>query len=410
MSKGEGRSIVIKFTDDITTEDIGANKSAFTVSGKEYKYVNGPLLDKEYVIDKVERYGVAPIWKIEEELTLDYETLGAFWTDGEVVMPNTFFDLHLTENSFKLERLDSAPTENNTRHFIRFNVDLTNIDILTFEGSMSNRSWISSAVWIDGEVVWESSGNFERTENSIDVSSYSGACDIDFGLFTRNPTGVRGTVEFYTVKIDGSLLIPGEPSYVGFKTHTFDKINSSNQLRIRWLEDKPTGTNITIEYTTGTIQGEWIEVSNGEVITSDTNLWFRVTLETTDTSVTPTLQDLWIEESDAPQDKIRIVMDDYSRFPTVEGDLTVEYDASLGNLAGSGGAVESFIETFTPTGLIPEPNPGIEESVTVAPAELTVDFIPIAYINAYDEDEGNTITVAPATLEVELIHTSIINP
>ena len=45
---------------------------------------------------------------------------------------------------------------------------------------------------------------------------------------------------------------------------------------------------------------------------------------------------------------IRIEFNDLGRFPTVHGDLTVEYDATIGNLVGQGGAVESFIEAFTP--------------------------------------------------------------
>jgi len=104
-----------------------------------------------------------------------------------------------------------------------------------------------------------------------------------------------------------------------------------------------------------------------------------------------------------------LTMHPLSRFPTVEGSLTVEYDASVGTLAGRGGPVENFIETFTPTDLVPEPNPGIEESVTVAPAGLNVDFIPIAYIDTFAE-ETDLVTVAPAELTVELLHTSVINP
>lgn len=44
---------------------VAGNEVAFTITGKEYQYVNGPLIDKEYQVDKVERYGVVPIWKDE---------------------------------------------------------------------------------------------------------------------------------------------------------------------------------------------------------------------------------------------------------------------------------------------------------------------------------------------------------
>lgn len=104
---------------------------------------------------------------------------------------------------------------------------------------------------------------------------------------------------------------------------------------------------------------------------------------------------------------IRIEFNQFGRFPTVHGDLTVEYDATIGNLVGQGGAVESFIETFTPEDLVPEPNPNQQETIEVAPVELTVDLLPVEYVGAYNEE---TITVAPVELTVELIHTSIINP
>lgn len=104
---------------------------------------------------------------------------------------------------------------------------------------------------------------------------------------------------------------------------------------------------------------------------------------------------------------VLIEFNTFGRFPTVEGNLTVEYDASVGNLAGRGGFVESFIETFTPEDLVPEPNPNQQETIEVAPVELTVDLLPVEYVGAYNEE---TISVAPAELTVELIHISIINP
>lgn len=60
MSKGEGKKIAIKFTKDLT--GVVGNKDAFAITGKEYKYVNGPLVNKEYQVDKVERYPVPKEW------------------------------------------------------------------------------------------------------------------------------------------------------------------------------------------------------------------------------------------------------------------------------------------------------------------------------------------------------------
>jgi hypothetical protein len=102
-----------------------------------------------------------------------------------------------------------------------------------------------------------------------------------------------------------------------------------------------------------------------------------------------------------------LTMHPLSRFPTVEGNLTVEYDASVGSLAGRGGPVESFIETFTPTDLVPEPNPGIEESVTVAPVELLAELVEITYSKGFAEE---TLSAAPAELTVDLVYVGVINP
>ena len=69
MSKGLGSKIGIKFTDDLIG-DVAGNESAFSVTGKEYNYINGPLIDKEYLIDKVERYPVQRLWQIQDEIIL----------------------------------------------------------------------------------------------------------------------------------------------------------------------------------------------------------------------------------------------------------------------------------------------------------------------------------------------------
>ena len=49
MSKSEGKQIVIKFTSELVG-DVSTNLLAFSVTGQEYKYVNGPILDKTYEV------------------------------------------------------------------------------------------------------------------------------------------------------------------------------------------------------------------------------------------------------------------------------------------------------------------------------------------------------------------------
>jgi hypothetical protein len=189
--------------------------------------------------------------------------------------------------------------------------------------------------------------------------------------------------------------------------YTTPLIQLNGEYRIRWLEIKPTGTDIIIEYTTGTTQGIWQEVSNGDIITSNTNLWIRATLSTADTTVTPILQDLWIEEASAPQDKILITMDWWNRFNNVEDKIKVLYDASKGSLTGAGGAVESFEVEFTPQDLVQTPNPNEEELIKAYPYEIVLDLNELEYKNGYLEE---TIKAYPYEIVLNLINVDEINP
>jgi hypothetical protein len=125
-------------------------------------------------------------------------------------------------------------------------------------------------------------------------------------------------------------------------------------------------------------------------------LWIICILQTTDTTVTPTLTRLWLEEANAPQNQLLITFNYLSRFCTVEGGLTVNYDSSKGNLAGEGGAIESFTKVFIPTELIPEPNPGIQETITVVPY-ITLDYLAIEYLKTYVKEYLTTSPVTATT-------------
>lgn len=55
MSKGLGQKIVIKFTEELTG-DVSNNVDAFSVTGKERKYIGGEFIDGDYQVDSVNRY------------------------------------------------------------------------------------------------------------------------------------------------------------------------------------------------------------------------------------------------------------------------------------------------------------------------------------------------------------------
>lgn len=104
---------------------------------------------------------------------------------------------------------------------------------------------------------------------------------------------------------------------------------------------------------------------------------------------------------------ILLTMHPQSRFPTVEGKITVEYDSIKGTLQGVGGFVESFINTFTPSDLIPEHNPGIEENISISAVEVTAEVIDVGYTETYNIEN---ITVSAVEITVEVVDVGEINP
>lgn len=178
--------------------------------------------------------------------------------------------------------------------------------------------------------------------------------------------------------------------------------------RLRFEANTPEDTTVTVEYACTaddeTPPETWMSVDDEDLLTiDDAYLWLRYTLETEDTSKTPTLLAVWLEEAEAPPGTILLTMAPDSRFNDVEGDLTISYEREKGTLTGTR-PVEDFTESFTPTGL--EPTPINVQGTITAGIEVEVDFIEVYYV---DLGHKNTIT-AGITVEVDLIPVSEIPP
>ncbi len=93
------------------------------------------------------------------------------------------------------------------------------------------------------------------------------------------------------------------------------------------------------------------------------------------------------------------------RFNNVRGNLTIEYDASKGSLAGSGGLVESFIKSFMPLDLVRKPQIGHTHIFDVG-VNVQSDFIRIYYSNYYGEEKFSITASATS----ELIPVGVVNP
>ena len=98
MSKAEGKKIAVKFTMPLLG-DVTGNVAAFTVTGQEYKYINGPILNKTYTVTSVVAHPTEPrtllitvgdftrFNNVEGQLTVSYnQALGTLkGTTGDVL-------------------------------------------------------------------------------------------------------------------------------------------------------------------------------------------------------------------------------------------------------------------------------------------------------------------------------------
>lgn len=181
-------------------------------------------------------------------------------------------------------------------------------------------------------------------------------------------------------------------------------IINNTSIRIKWIEEKPIGTNIVIEYATEQNSATWNTVENAAILNVG-NIYLRATLSTTDVTITPKLIGVWFETANAPQDTIVITTHPQRRFNNVEGNLTVNYDQAKGTLTGSSGFVESFEVSFLPTDLEKKVNPNETHKFKVN-ASTQVDFTKIGYkkINANEKFKVSS------TATVVLTYVGVVNP
>ena len=399
------------------------NEVAFTVTGMERDpIIFGSLTQREYTVESVERYPLPKYWQDDQSGDMDgveaeaggvrlERSAGLEWPDGILNLYSSFFTATVDE-TFILERVSSGSISNDKEFKIEFEIDLTGVDELSFSSSMSNRSYVSSAIWIDGVRTEISSSNYDKRVDSIDVSSIDKAVTVGFGCFTRNSSSVRGRVEFVEVWLDNKLVIPSATVYDAHGVYTLTLPTASipeAAPRLRFAATTPDGTSITAEYAcTGSDQVEpdtWTAVDDGDLLDlDDDTLWLRFTLETENDSVTPILEAVWLEEGAAPQDLLLLTMSPFHIFRDVEGSLTVAYDREKGNLTGTR-PVESFTKSFLPADLLPTPEP-VQENVVTGAISVEAEFIKLV-----PTDLGHKETVtAVISLDTSLIHVSVIPP
>lgn len=170
---------------------------------------------------------------------------------------------------------------------------------------------------------------------------------------------------------------------------------------VSWTENLLSGTSMSGEYafTSGGAPSSWTSFSSGDTITvSDTHLWFKFSLATTNTANTPTLKSLIVQDLSASADEVLLTMKRLKHFQNVEGNLTVAYDFSVGNLAGDGGDVQNFSQSFTPDGLVRLPNPLLLEYITAQISAFTITVIAVTWRARYTDEAITAQTAISVTV------------
>lgn len=112
MSKADGKKIAIKFTEPLVG-DVSGNQLAFTVSGKEYKWVdgpnhNGPFINKEYEVASVESHPTE-----ENSILLTMKNLNEFNnTVGDLTVSYDMIKGNLTGSGGFVESFEEIFTPN----------------------------------------------------------------------------------------------------------------------------------------------------------------------------------------------------------------------------------------------------------------------------------------------------------
>lgn len=162
--------------------------------------------------------------------------------------------------------------------------------------------------------------------------------------------------------------------------------NDPDSSAVNWTATTPTGTSVSVSaaIVTGTpTEQDYFAVTNGGSLTgisasdSGKNLYFKVDLATTDTSVTPTLTSLDYEIiGQSTGYLVMVILTEAGRMKHPQGQVTIDFTGSLSGPLGS--VVAPFSESFTPTIADPIFNPhdaeNISISVTATPANIKIYY------------------------------------
>ena len=159
MSKADGEKIAIKFTMPLLGE-VSGNIGAFSITGQQYKYINGPLLDKSYTVAAVETHPTEPktlLVKVdqftrfnnaEEQLKVIYDaSLGSLIGLGGAVES---FERYFTP--VDLEKLPNPNARETVKPVIA--EVIANWDVITYKNTFGDETLTTIVSEVVAELVY----------------------------------------------------------------------------------------------------------------------------------------------------------------------------------------------------------------------------------------------------------------
>ena len=208
----------------------------------------------------------------------------------------------------------------------------------------------------------------------------SASTPIEYSFYPQDAMGSTWLVAQERYPVHGRYVSSGNAVY------TFFGINAQSVTasELSWTENIPEGTELDVSVSTDGVTYTPIEnhseiVSSGEALTS---LYIKVEMSTTDVTVTPSLYGLsvLVQDSDDTH-SIILNMVPNKRFCSSAGQISIVYNAEIGNLAGLGGPVDSFSVNFSPEDLISKPHQNAKEHIEITNITADGDLIRIYYTN-----------------------------
>lgn len=394
MSKGDGLGILVEFSDYITSLSSG-DASCFSVG------FNVPMYAPDGALQAVSKTPVGIDYKVAHEWAADL-SLGTKnnteYSNGALRLTASYAEpIDERNNASSMSGGSYSPigmvfkckfggrivglsfrvVTTGSYVFTLYN-NSTNEVLATKSVNITASDW--NSVTFDTPVDVEQNGEYRLIANTPSSRFYRISYAYD-GTFWKCLKEIAGSGEYSETPAFG-IVYQSSPTYAlsGSAEYTDAGVSAVHGLigsSISWSEDVPTGTTVSVS---AKLDGEaYQSVTNGGALPiaqgsdlSQRTLFVKVEFSTADTSITPSVTNLRVEFSDLESTKsivLNLSPGNVNSFQNAVGNITLSYDGT-GELAGEGGPVEAFEETFTPTGLTPKPNQNdaehLEISATVA--------------------------------------------